>query len=168
MLARAPPLTFLLAGISLLESPASRNILPGYSCWLEYGPLDIPAGGKNHPLVSMQGRNTPPEYSCMAGSSPLGDLTKQELSSNTPPWIVPTPTQPLTKKPAPNQHLSLSSPTPSCHPSYHDENEAREIRTPNLLIWSQTRCRCAIAPCFEMHRLPTTACKRETQDTLFF
>lgn len=25
-------------------------------------------------------------------------------------------------------------------------NEAREIRTPNLLIWSQTRCRCAIAP----------------------
>ena len=26
------------------------------------------------------------------------------------------------------------------------EYEAREIRTPNLLIWSQTRCRCAIAP----------------------
>ena len=26
------------------------------------------------------------------------------------------------------------------------ECEAREIRTPNLLIWSQTRCRCAIAP----------------------
>ena len=26
------------------------------------------------------------------------------------------------------------------------ENEAREIRTPNLLIWSQTRYRCAIAP----------------------
>ena len=26
-------------------------------------------------------------------------------------------------------------------------NEAREIRTPNLLIWSQTRCHCAIAPC---------------------
>ncbi len=25
-------------------------------------------------------------------------------------------------------------------------NEAREIRTPNLLIWSQTRYRCAIAP----------------------
>eukprot|EP00971_Amphidinium_carterae_P239448 4753455-Amphidinium_carterae.1 len=25
--------------------------------------------------------------------------------------------------------------------------EAREIRTPNLLIWSQTRCRWAIAPC---------------------
>ena len=25
-------------------------------------------------------------------------------------------------------------------------SEAREIRTPNLLIWSQTRCRCAIAP----------------------
>ena len=24
--------------------------------------------------------------------------------------------------------------------------EASEIRTPNLLIWSQTRCRCAIAP----------------------
>ena len=27
------------------------------------------------------------------------------------------------------------------------EDEAREIRTPNLLIWSQTRCRCAIPPC---------------------
>ena len=26
------------------------------------------------------------------------------------------------------------------------QNEAREIRTPNLLIWSQTRYRCAIAP----------------------
>ena len=25
--------------------------------------------------------------------------------------------------------------------------EGREIRTPNLLIWSQTRCRCAIPPC---------------------
>ena len=30
-----------------------------------------------------------------------------------------------------------------CEDSKH---EAREIRTPNLLIWSQTRCRCAIAP----------------------
>ena len=28
----------------------------------------------------------------------------------------------------------------------NNKNEAREIRTPNLLIWSQTRCRCAIAP----------------------
>ena len=28
------------------------------------------------------------------------------------------------------------------------ENEGREIRTPNLLIWSQTRYRCAIAPMF--------------------
>ena len=26
------------------------------------------------------------------------------------------------------------------------KDEAREIRTPNLLIWSQTRYRCAIAP----------------------
>ena len=26
------------------------------------------------------------------------------------------------------------------------EGEGREIRTPNLLIWSQTRCRCAIPP----------------------
>ena len=32
-------------------------------------------------------------------------------------------------------------------------NEAREIRTPNLLIWSQTRCRCATAPV--AHRSPT-------------
>ena len=27
-----------------------------------------------------------------------------------------------------------------------NKNEAREIRTPNLLIWSQTRCHCAIPP----------------------
>jgi hypothetical protein len=26
------------------------------------------------------------------------------------------------------------------------KSEAREIRTANLLIWSQTCCRCAIAP----------------------
>ena len=31
-------------------------------------------------------------------------------------------------------------------PTLKSQNEAREIRTPNLLIWSQTRCRCAIAP----------------------
>jgi hypothetical protein len=27
-----------------------------------------------------------------------------------------------------------------------DENEGREIRTPNLLIWSQTSCSWAIPP----------------------
>ena len=27
-----------------------------------------------------------------------------------------------------------------------EQTEDREIRTPNLLIWSQTRCRCAIPP----------------------
>ena len=27
------------------------------------------------------------------------------------------------------------------------KNEGREIRTPNLLIWSQTRCRCPRSPC---------------------
>ena len=27
------------------------------------------------------------------------------------------------------------------------QNEGREIRTPNLLIWSQTRCHCAMPPC---------------------
>ena len=52
--------------------------------------------------------------------------------------------------------------TPECRGAYSDEpdnsrwtfraparnmrSEAREIRTPNLLIWSQTRCHCAIAP----------------------
>ena len=30
--------------------------------------------------------------------------------------------------------------------STQQRNEGREIRTPNLLIWSQTRCRCAIPP----------------------
>ena len=32
------------------------------------------------------------------------------------------------------------------HISIRTGNEAREIRAPNLLIWSQTRCRCTIAP----------------------
>ena len=32
-------------------------------------------------------------------------------------------------------------------------NEARGIRTPNLLIWSQTRCRCAIPPRRAVQRL---------------
>ena len=41
-------------------------------------------------------------------------------------------------------------------------NEGREIRTPNLLIWSQTRCRCAIPPLItvsflEHARLPSNA-----------
>ena len=40
-------------------------------------------------------------------------------------------------------HAFLSLSTSRLHPK---TNEAREIRTPNLLIWSQTRCRCAIAP----------------------
>ena len=34
--------------------------------------------------------------------------------------------------------------TPSICPAIRVEG--REIRTPNLLIWSQTRCRCAIPP----------------------
>ena len=29
---------------------------------------------------------------------------------------------------------------------YITKHEGREIRTPNLLIWSQTRCRCAMPP----------------------
>ena len=33
-----------------------------------------------------------------------------------------------------------------------ETDEAREIRTRNLLIWSQTRYRCAIAPIFEACR----------------
>ena len=37
-------------------------------------------------------------------------------------------------------------------------NEAREIRTPNLLIWSQTRCRCAIAP---MGIIRLESCRRQ-------
>ena len=40
--------------------------------------------------------------------------------------------------------------------STQQRNEGREIRTPNLLIWSQTRCRCAIPPmrsCFSYHTL---------------
>jgi hypothetical protein len=32
--------------------------------------------------------------------------------------------------------------------SARHEHEGREIRTPNLLIWSQTRCRCAMPPVY--------------------
>jgi hypothetical protein len=35
------------------------------------------------------------------------------------------------------------------------ENDRREIRTPNLLIWSQTRYRCAIQPTTKVNKLPT-------------
>ena len=34
--------------------------------------------------------------------------------------------------------------------STQQRNEGREIRTPNLLIWSQTRYRCAIHPMLAM------------------
>ena len=34
----------------------------------------------------------------------------------------------------PNQYMKIPA------------NEGRVIRAPNLLIWSQTRCRCAIPP----------------------
>ena len=32
------------------------------------------------------------------------------------------------------------------------KNEGRKIQTPNLLIWSQTRCRCAIPPMINASR----------------
>ena len=52
---------------------------------------------------------------------------------------------------------------PCCRCAY----EARGIRAHNLLIWSQTRCRCAIAPCFDMHRPLSTACRRKAQDAMW-
>jgi hypothetical protein len=36
-----------------------------------------------------------------------------------------------------------------CLSRLESKDEGREIRTPNLLIWSQTRCRCAIPPMAE-------------------
>ena len=44
-------------------------------------------------------------------------------------------------------------------------SEAREIRAPNLLIWSQTRCRCAIAPMCKITPLPDArnCCARRTK-----
>ena len=35
-------------------------------------------------------------------------------------------------------------------------SEGRELRTPNRLIWSQTRCRCAIAPLGRLQALDNT------------
>ena len=40
----------------------------------------------------------------------------------------------------------------------HGKNEGREIRTPNLLIWSQTRYRCAIHPMLAMATSAKGAC----------
>ena len=47
------------------------------------------------------------------------------------------------------------------------ENEGREIRTPNLLIWSQTRCRCAIPPCEPLGRAQEIAMRAAEQQTKF-
>lgn len=46
--------------------------------------------------------------------------------------------------------IPLGTDGQTCGAESQRANEAREIRTPNLLIWSQTRCRCAIAPCFHV------------------
>ena len=44
------------------------------------------------------------------------------------------------------------------------QSEAREIRTPNLLIWSQTRYRCAIAPVIAWFHPQWLAAPWETLD----
>ena len=40
------------------------------------------------------------------------------------------------------------------------KSEAREIRTPNLLIWSQTRCRCAMPPMLTFQFLDMSVTKK--------
>ena len=58
----------------------------------------------------------------------------------------------------------ISSPTPQssiCFCRFF-ENEGREIRTPNLLIWSQTRYRCAIPP-LELHARHSSSRRISTQ-----
>ena len=46
-----------------------------------------------------------------------------------------------------NPREAFQCPAAPCrHDSQVRRNEGREIRTPNLLIWSQTRYRCAIPP----------------------
>ena len=46
------------------------------------------------------------------------------------------------------RRAKFTQPLYSCHLAKEDtsQNEGREIRSPTLLIWSQTRCRCAIPP----------------------
>ena len=44
----------------------------------------------------------------------------------------------------------------------HGNVEGREIRTPHLLIWSQTRYRCAIPP-FTTLRIQLSACMQSTK-----
>ena len=48
--------------------------------------------------------------------------------------------------------------------STQQRNEGREIRTPNLLIWSQTRCRCAIPPSATMGFVIPSVAKRPSMD----
>ena len=43
---------------------------------------------------------------------------------------------------------------------HSQENEARAIRTPNRLIWSQTRYRCAIAPQFLLFEIQNQSAPR--------
>ena len=53
-------------------------------------------------------------------------------------------------------HLSFPSPPLPSHPisaPCATRDESREIRTPNLLIWSQTRYRCAIPPMKQRMRI---------------
>ena len=66
-------------------------------------------------------------------------------------WVRVPPRVPMratTKRACPNLNPTRRGP----------QNEDREIRTPNLLIWSQTRYRCAISP------VPNRA-RRHTSDT---
>ena len=66
-------------------------------------------------------------------------------------WVRVPPRVPMratTKRACPNLNPTRRGP----------QNEDREIRTPNLLIWSQTRYRCAISPVQNRAR-------RDTSDT---
>jgi hypothetical protein len=54
------------------------------------------------------------------------------------------------------QPQNACAPT-SAQPGADVPNEDREIRTPNLLIWSQTRYRCAISPVWNRARRHASA-----------
>ena len=104
----------------------------------------------NHPAVLADARFPRLLWPLGRGACPRSRATRVRI--RRPPGADP---EPLAGGPRPTdvasdlRHLNLGPhPTHKPHPPLLrvEISEAREIRTPNLLIWSQPRCRCAIAP----------------------
>ena len=127
-----------------------------------------PAAGAELYCLPRRGRS----YSCMHFEKHSSCALKRNRAAPPIPdlsQIFPKPNPniiPIIKK-ASCVFYWRSHISPYFYPCCHGANEAREIRTPNLLIWSQTRCRCAIAPCFDMRKPLSESCRRQAQDAMW-